>query len=440
MREETKPHIVIIGGGFAGLEVAKRLRKSKVRITLLDRHNYHLFQPLLYQVATGGLSPANIATPLRSILRKQKNVAVQMAEVTGFDITNKRVLLADGEVDFDTLVLAAGSTHSYFGRDEWQTHAPGLKTLGDATEIRRRVYLAFEAAEREINPAKREALLTFVVVGGGPTGVELAGALAEIARYTLKHDFRNIQSSQARILLVEAAPDVLGAFPEELRQRGAKKIADIGIEIRTDTKVTEITPEFVRLNDEVVATRTVLWGAGVKANSLAQNLAQACGQEPDRSGRIPVTERLQIPDQEGVYALGDLAHLEDTNGNPLPGLASVAVQQGRYLAKSIKAQAKGKKPLPPFTYKDKGTMATIGRSRAVAKIGKRTFCGFFAWILWLFVHLMLIVQFQNRVLILLQWAWSYVTFNRSNRIISGEEALIMNPPAPSSQSTEPDCS
>lgn len=417
-------HVVIVGGGFGGLEVAMRLKRAPLRVTLLDRHNYHLFQPLLYQVATGGLSPANIASPLRSIVRRQKNCEVQLAEVVDFDPANKEVVLADGRIGYDMLVLAAGATHSYFGNDHWKAVAPGLKTLGDAANIRRQVYGAFEAAERERDPARRDALLTFVVVGGGPTGVELAGALSEIARHTLKYDFRHIRPADSRIMIVEAAPHVLSHYPEDLCNKAAEKIRKLGIEIHANTKVTEITADHVRLTgpegETIVATQTVLWGAGVQANPLGKKLAAALNLETDRGGRIPVEPNLLVQGHDNIFVLGDIASNSGANGKPLPGLASVAVQQGSYVAKSIAARVKGKPLLNAFEYKDRGTMATIGRNVAVAEIGKYKFSGYFAWLLWLFVHLMLIVQFQNRLLILLQWSWSYFTFNRSNRIITGE--------------------
>ncbi|WP_047813835.1 NAD(P)/FAD-dependent oxidoreductase [Rhodopirellula islandica] len=421
------PHVVIVGGGFGGLETAQRLRKSNVRVTIVDRHNYHLFQPLLYQVATGGLSPANIATPLRSIVRKQANCEVLMAEVTDFDVAHQRLMLADGELNYDYLVLAAGATHSYFGHDEWAKFAPGLKTIGDAAEIRRRIYLAFEAAERETDPERRQAKLTFVIVGGGPTGVELAGALSEIAQHTLKHDFRHIQPQDARIMIVEAAPHVLAHYPEDLCERAAEKIRSFGIEVHTHTKVTAINADAVHLSgpngETIVATETVLWGAGVQANPLGKKLALALGIEVDRGGRLPVNQSCQLAGQDRIFAIGDIASFTDSDGKSLPGLASVAIQQGRYVAKAIPQLTSGESIDETFQYTDRGTMATIGRAAAVALIGKRRFYGLFAWLLWLFVHLMLIVQFQNRMLILVQWAWSYVTFNRSNRIITGEQPV-----------------
>ena len=437
----TLPHVVIIGGGFGGLETAKRLRKANVRISLVDRRNFHLFQPLLYQVATGALSPANIATPLRSILRRQRNCEVFLAEVTDFDLDRKRLILADGELRYDKLVIAAGATHSYFGNDQWEPFAPGLKTIQDATTIRRQVFLAFEAAERERDPKIRERMMTFVVVGGGPTGVELAGALSEIALHTLKNDFRHIRSADARILIVEAAKHVLAHYPEDLCQRAAEKIRSMGIEVHTETKVTEVCEDHVKLSskdgDQVIPTQTVLWAAGVHGNPLGQKLADASGLETDRAGRVGVTDRLEVPGVEDVYVIGDLANCTDGEGIRMPGLAPVAIQQGQYLAKRFQAEIAGKEFTDKFVYHDRGTMATIGRANAVAQIGKREMVGFFAWVMWLFIHLMQIVQFQNRLLILAQWAWNYLTFSRSARIITGEDRVVLvhDPPEDDDPST-----
>ncbi|TWU50659.1 NADH dehydrogenase-like protein YjlD [Rubripirellula tenax] len=426
---QNVPHVVIVGGGFGGLETARRLKRADVRVTMIDRHNYHLFQPLLYQVATGGLSPANIATPLRSIVRRQANCEVLMGEVIGFDVAQRRLILADDELQYDFLVLAAGATHSYFGRDEWAKFAPGLKTISDAADIRGRIYVAFEAAEREPDPEIRKSLMTFVVVGGGPTGVELAGALAEIARHTLKRDFRHIRPQDARIIIVEAAPRILSHYPDDLCEQAIKKVRSLGIEVMIDTKVTDINDTAVHLStpngDTVVRTKTVLWGAGVQANPLGRLLADDAGVTTDRGGRIPVTPTCQIENHNNVFAIGDIAVCLDESGKPLPGLAAVAVQQGAHVASVIKQSiTQPGRTLSPFRYSNKGSMATIGRAAAVAQIGSYKTCGWFAWILWLFVHLMLIVQFQNRLLILIQWAWSYATFNRSNRIILGEPALF----------------
>ena len=421
--------VVVVGGGFGGLETARQLCKACVQVTLVDRHNYHLFQPLLYQVATGGLSPANITTPLRYIFRRQANCEVLLAEVTDVDIARQQLILADGRLAFDDLVVAAGSTYSYFGHDSWSTYAPGLKSIEDATSIRRRIFLAFEAAERETRAETRDALMTFVVVGGGPTGVELAGALAEIARHTLKHDFRRINPVNARILLVEAGDHVLSNYAEDLRECAAKKICELGIELHTQTRMTKVAIDHLVLkkNDQqlTIATRTVLWAAGVKANPLALAVAQACGVETDRGGRVPVTRRLHVPGHENIFAIGDMAACLDEEGNTLPGLAPVAIQQGKYVARVIADRIEGRPPAKPFQYVDRGAMATIGRAAAVAQIGKRKLCGLFAWLLWLAVHLMLIVQFQNRVLVFFQWAWNYVTFSRRSRIITGDLHVVV---------------
>ena len=434
------PHVVIVGGGFGGLETAKRLNRADAKVTLIDRQNYHLFQPLLYQVATGGLSPANIATPLRSILRKQNNCGTVMAEVVDFDVDHKQLILADGSIDYDILVLAAGATHGYFGRDDWATVAPGLKTVDDATHIRRQIYIAFETAEREVDDEIRRQLMTFVVVGGGPTGVELAGAISEIATRTLRYDFRSIDPKDARVMLVEAGPHVLGHYPKQLCERAESKLRSLHIEVHTNTKVIEITEDHVVLSaqegETTVASKTVVWAAGVKANPLGTKLASACSIQPDRAGRIEVSDRLNLIGHEEIFVIGDIALCRDEDEKPLPGVAPVAMQQGQYVAKSIRSairlrrasdlsedsswQAEIKQSMDrPFRYHDRGTMATIGRAAAVAEIGKYRFSGLLAWLLWLFVHLLLIVQFQNRLLILVQWAWHYTTFNRSARLITG---------------------
>lgn len=424
MDVNTVPRVVIVGGGFGGLEAARQLRKANVRVTLIDRRNFHLFQPLLYQVATAGLSPANIATPLRYIVRHQRNCEVLLAEVVGFDVARRVVLLADGEIPYDIVILAAGASHSYFGRDDWAEFAPGLKTLEQATEIRRRILTAFEEAERETDLEQRRALLTFTVIGGGPTGVELAGAISEIARHTLAHDFRHINPADARVVLVEAGPRVLAQFPEELSQRGAKRIRDLGIELLVGHKVTDIKADSVTLQSAEgtmeLRARTVLWGAGVQANPLARKLAEATGAVCDNAGRIPVQNDQTIAGHPDLFVIGDISRSQDETGKLLPGLAPVAMQQGQYVARKIMARMRGESPQAPFRYSNRGTMATIGRSAAVAQLGNWTFCGFFAWLMWLFVHLMLIVQFQNRLLVLTQWLWCYATHNRSARLITGD--------------------
>jgi NADH dehydrogenase len=413
--------VVIVGGGFAGLTAAQELRRSPVEVTLVDRRNFHLFQPLLYQVATGALSPANIAAPLRSILRRQKNCTVLLGEVRGFDVAGRKVLLDDGELPYDALVVAAGAGHSYFAHPEWEAFAPGLKTVEDATEIRGRVLRAFEEAERESDPARRRVLLNFGVVGGGPTGVELAGALAELARHSLKHDFRHIQPSEAQILLVEAGERILGAYPLELSAKAQRSLERLGVTVRTGTMVSDAAADHVTLTThgatERLPTQTVLWAAGVAASPLAKALAEATGAVLDRAGRIAVEPDLSLPGHPEIFVLGDMANYSHQDGKPLPGVAQVAIQQGRFVAKLIDARSRGK-PLPTFAYHDLGSLATIGRSAAVADFGRLRFGGWIAWVLWLFIHLMNLVGFRNRVLVFIQWAWNYLTYDRSARLIT----------------------
>lgn len=422
----TAPHrVVIIGGGFGGLAAARALRSAPVRITLLDRRNFHLFQPLLYQVATGGLSPANIAAPLRAILRGQPNVEVLLGEAVSIESTENRVLLADGlRLPYDTLVLATGSHHHYFGHDEWGPLAPGLKTLEDATEIRRRVLMAFECAERERGRSNRavRSFLTFVVVGGGPTGIELAGTLAEMASHTLRRDFRSIDPSKAQILLVEAGDRILPAYPAALSRKAQDSLMRLGVKVATACTVTVVEPGAVtvrRKNRLIrIPANTVLWAAGVAGSELGSKLAEATGAPLDRSGRVVVNDDLTVPGHPEILVIGDLARCEDDRGGTLPGVAPVAMQQGAYAAKLVRKRLAGR-PMGPFRYRNYGSMATIGRAAAVAQIGPLGFSGFIAWLTWLFVHLMKIVEFQNRVLVLFQWMWSYLTWNRSARLITG---------------------
>lgn len=423
---DNEHHVVILGGGFGGLYAAQSLRRVPVRVTLIDRHNFHLFQPLLYQVATGGLSPANIAAPLRSILRKQKNVRVFLAEACDVDLPHHSVILSDGQIEYDTLIVATGSTHSYFGHDPWAEFAPGLKTIEDATEIRRRVLLAFEVAERETRPEIVREWLSFVIVGGGPTGVELAGALAEIARNTLQDQFTSINPADAKIFLVEGGTRVLPAYPPELSEKASQFLGQLGVTVRTGATVTDIQADAVTIRtamgDEAVRTRTALWTAGVKASSLGRRLTAAANIETDRSGRVPVESDLTLPGHPEVFVIGDLANFSHRAGQPLPGIAPVAMQEAKHVAKVIAARLRGQ-ALPPFGYRDRGTMATVGRNRAIAIIGKLHLTGYFAWLIWLFVHLMYIVEFANRVLVLIQWAWNYLTWNRPARLITGESPL-----------------
>lgn len=406
-------HVVIVGGGFGGLAVAKRLARQRgVAVTLVDRRNFHVFQPLLYQVATGGLSPADICAPLRSVLAPYKNVRTLLGEVTGFDLDGRRVLLSDGELAYDYLVIAAGARHHYFGHEEWEAVAPGLKTIEDATEIRGRILGAFEAAEKEPDAERRRALLTFLIVGGGPTGVELAGTLGEIANDTLKEDFRSFRPEEARIILLEAGPRILTAFPAELGAAAERALLSLGVRVKTGVGVAAVDAEGVTLGDgERIASRTVLWGAGVKASPLGAKL----GAELDRAGRVVVTPTCQLPGRAEVFVLGDMAALQ---GQPLPGVAPVAMQQGRYVGDAIGALLLGK-ALEPFVYLDKGNLATIGRAAAIADFGKFRMSGFLAWLLWLFIHIMYLVGFRNRVQVFVHWAFQYLSFNRGARLITG---------------------
>ncbi|MFI5119222.1 MAG: NAD(P)/FAD-dependent oxidoreductase [Thermoanaerobaculia bacterium] len=419
--------VVIVGGGFGGLYTARRLRSLPVEVTVLDRRNFHLFQPLLYQVATGALSPANIAAPLRAILKRSGNTRVLLEDVTGIDVALRRVLTATGQFPYDILVVAAGARHHYFGHDEWEAAAPGLKTLEDAVDMRRRILLAFERAETAADTEERRALLTFVIVGAGPTGVELAGALGEIARHTLRREFRAIDPSEARILLVEGGPRVLPAYPPELSAKAQKALAALGVEVAVDTSVTDVRESAVTLSragtTETIAARTILWAAGVAASPLAAALASATGAKTDRAGRIAVGPDLTLPGHPEIFVLGDMVTLADDAGRPLPGVAPVAMQQGRYVARVLAARLAGRPASAPFRYRNKGNMATIGRGRAVADLGLLRIAGYPAWLAWLFIHLMYLVQFGNRVLTLIQWAWNYVTWNRSARLITGEREI-----------------
>ncbi|MFB3820322.1 MAG: NAD(P)/FAD-dependent oxidoreductase [Candidatus Methylomirabilales bacterium] len=425
--------VVILGGGFGGLHAARALRGAPVRGTLVDRRNFHLFQPLLYQVATGGLSPANIAAPLRNILKRQANFRVLLGEACDLDAASRQVVLHDGQVlAYDTLVAATGSTHHYFGKSEWAALAPGLKTVEDATEIRGRLFLAFERAEREPDPRRRAALLTFVIVGAGPTGVELAGALAEIARDTLAHEFRSIDPADARILILEAADRVLPAYAPHLSAKAALALGRLGIQVRTQTLVTDIGPEAVVAQGKeapaVIPTATVVWAAGVQASPFGAVLARRAGAALDRAGRVMVQPELSLPGHPEILVVGDLAHLPGPDGRPLPGVAQVAMQQGAYAARLIAARLRGER-LPAFRYRDYGTMATIGRHAAVADLFGLRFSGRLAWLAWLFIHLMQLVQFENRLLVLVQWAWNYFSYNRAARLITGYQPACREPEA-----------
>jgi len=403
---------VIVGAGFGGLAAARALRRAPVQITIVDRSNHHLFQPLLYQVATAALSPADIAAPIRRIFRHQANVAVMLADASAVDVATKRVVLADGSIDYDILIVATGATHAYFGHDDWAKHAPGLKSLHDALLIRRRVLISFEVAERERDEARRRAWMTFVIVGAGPTGVELAGTLAEVTRQTLAKDFRRINTASARVILVEASPRVLGAYTEDLSAAARKQLERLGVTVWTGVQVTGIDAEGIWIGPERIHTRTVLWAAGVAASPLAQTL----GVPLDRAGRVLVKPDLTVPGLDDVYVIGDLAHLE-TDGVLVPGVAPAAMQQGWHVAQNIIRTMKDQ-PRLPFRYVDKGMLATIGRGAAVAKIGPIKASGLFAWLLWLFVHILFLIGFRNRLLVMIQWACSYVTFDRGARLIT----------------------
>jgi NADH dehydrogenase len=413
--------VVIVGGGFGGLYAARKLAGAPVSITLIDRRNFHLFQPLLYQVATGGLSPGEIASPLRAVLSRQRNVEVLLGEVMDIDVAGRRVLLRDGEAGYDYLIVATGARHHYFGNDQWEPLAPGLKTVEDATEIRRRVLLAFERAERETDPGAQHALLNFVIVGAGATGVELAGALGEIANDTLRHDFRHINPADAGILLVEGADRVLPGFPPELSAKAEKQVAALGVKVRRNTRVTNIDAEGVTLEcggtPEHIPARTVLWAAGVRASRLGQVLAERTGAPLDRAGRVSVEPDLTLPGHPEIQVIGDLANFTHQTGGPLPGVAPVAMQQGRYAARRIRKLLRGE-TVDPFRYFNKGNLATIGRNRAVADFGFLRIAGFVAWFLWVFVHLMYLVEFQNRLLVFVEWVYNYVTRNRGARLIT----------------------
>ena len=419
-----KPRVVIVGAGFGGLEAAKKLACEKVRVTVIDRTNYHLFQPLLYQVATAALSPADIAAPVRAVLSKCKNMEVTLAEVQSIDVNAKKVRMVDGEIDYDYLILATGARHSYFGHPEWEKLAPGLKSLEDAVEIRRRILLAFEYAEKITDEATRKAAMTFVIVGGGPTGVEMAGAIAEIARYTLAKDFRHIDPSQARVILVEGEPKVLATFPEDLRDSAMKQLVDLGIEVRTGIHATNLSEHGLQVGDEFIPCRVKIWAAGNNASFVGHSL----GVPIDRVGRVIVNNDLTIPNHPEVQVIGDLANFSHQTGQPLPGVSPVAMQQGRHAARNILGMIDGRKP-QRFWYFDKGSMATIGRNKAVADLKLVHLSGIPAWLAWLFVHVIFLVGFRNRLAVLFQWAWAYFSFNKGARLITRNFQSEQRPPA-----------
>ncbi len=415
MNDAALPHVVIIGGGFAGLWAARSLADAPVRITLLDRGNYHLFQPLLYQVATAGLSAPDIAAPLRHILRQQANVTVLMEEVREVDPVSRQVTIADGRVmDFDYALVATGATHAYFGHDDWAKHAPGLKSLDDALDIRRRILSAFERAEASDDPEERKALLTFAIVGGGPTGVELAGTMAEIARHTLSHEFRHINPADSRVLLLEAGPRVLSSFDPDLSEKARLQLEHLGVEVLTGAPVAEIDGKGLRVGDRRIPARTVLWAAGVAASPLARTL----GVPLDRAGRVSVESDLAVPGHPHVFVAGDLAAIQ-SDGRPVPGVAPAAKQMGRHVAATIRARIAGQ-PATHFRYRDFGNLATIGRMAAVVQVGRWKLSGALAWWFWLWAHVFYLIGFRNRLVVMLNWTWAYWTYKRAARIILGK--------------------
>jgi len=418
MRREPVPHLVIIGGGFAGLWATRALAREKIRITLLDRRNHHLFQPLLYQVATAGLSAPDIAAPLRHILGHQRNVEVRLGEVVAIDKAARQVQLADGStLGYDSLLLATGATHAYFGNDQWAADAPGLKTLDDAIALRRKLLLAFERAEAEPDPAKKAAWLSFAVVGGGPTGVELAGTLAEIARHTLRNEFRHIDPASAKVRLVEAGPRVLSSFPEVLSLKARRQLEKLGVEVLTGTPVSDIDSQGFTLGEQFVPARTVVWAAGVAASPLARTLDVPL----DRAGRVLVQPDLTLPGHPELFVAGDLAAVNQANGKPVPGVAPAAKQMGKYVADAIRARLHGKPAPGPFKYADYGNLATIGRMAAIVHLGKLQLSGILAWWFWLAAHVFFLIGFRNRVVVLLNWAVAYWSYQRSARIIFGDD-------------------
>ena len=421
---KSKPRVVIVGAGFGGLEAAKKLCGKDVQVTVIDWTNHHLFQPLLYQVATAALSPADIAAPVRAVLSECRNMDVMLAEVQSVDVDAKTVKTGDLQVSYDYLILATGSRHSYFGHPEWEPLAPGLKSLEDAIEIRRRILMAFEYAEKITDEVARRAAMTFVIVGGGPTGVEMAGAIAEIARYTLAKDFRHIDPSQARVILIEGEPRVLAAFPEDLSAKALKQLIDLGVEARTGIHAANLTDAGLQAGDEFIACRVKVWAAGNEASFVGKSL----GVERDGAGRVIVNDDLTIPGHPEVQVIGDLANFSHQTGKPLPGVSPVAMQQGRHAARNVLAMIGNHKP-QRFHYFDKGRMATIGRNKAVADLRVVHLSGLPAWLAWLFVHIMFLVGFRNRLAVLFQWAWAYFTFNAGARLITRNFQAEHRPPA-----------
>jgi NADH:ubiquinone reductase (H+-translocating) len=423
--------VVIIGGGFGGLSAAQHLNSNLVDVTLIDRRNYHLFQPLLYQVATGSLSAGEVASPLRGVLSRQKNTRVWLGAVVDIDPDSKRVFLADGAiVPYDTLIVAAGSQTSYFGHNDWQEWAPGMKSVEEATAIRHKILYAFEVAERLPDPVQRRSWLTFVIVGAGPTGVELSGAIAEIARQTLKNDFRSIHPEEAQIILLDGAPRVLMPFPDDLAEKASRSLAKLGVEVRCGAMVKNVDKEGLTIDSggrtDSIAAKTVIWAGGITASPLGKVLASHTKAEPDRGGRVKVKPDLTIPSYPDIYVVGDLASAMDEKGKPLPGVAQVAMQGGAYAAKAILRKVKGRGELPPFRYFDKGSLAVIGRAAAVADVFGLHISGFLAWLVWAFIHVTYLVSFESRILVFMQWAIQDLTFSRGARLITGSAPTDFN--------------
>ncbi|MBD1823700.1 NAD(P)/FAD-dependent oxidoreductase [Cyanobacteria bacterium FACHB-DQ100] len=435
-----KHRVVIIGGGFGGLYAAQNLNRADIDVTLIDKRNFHLFQPLLYQVATGSLSPSDISAPLRSILSRQKNAKVLMEEAIDIDPETQHVKTNQGLIPYDSLIVATGVSHHYFGNDQWKDTAPGLKTVEDAIEMRRRIFMAFEAAEKETDPEKRRALLTFVVVGGGPTGVELAGAIAELANNTLKHDFRSIDTTEARILLIEGLDRVLPPYPAELSAKAAESLTKLGVTVLTKTKVTQIEGETLKIeyNDqcETISAKTILWAAGVKASGVGRVISERTGASLDRVGRVMVNSDLSVPNHPNVFIIGDLAHCADPEGKPYPGVAPVAMQEGKYVARLIQARLQGRS-LSAFSYKDFGSLAVIGQNAAVANLSGIHLSGFIAWFIWIVAHIYFLIEFNNKLVVMIHWTWSYITRGRGARLITNTTSAPVETPIARSLQEEP---
>ncbi|MGB7293865.1 MAG: NAD(P)/FAD-dependent oxidoreductase [Thermodesulfobacteriota bacterium] len=423
----SKQHVVIIGGGFGGLYAAKALGKTDARITLVDKRNFHLFQPLLYQIAVGGLSPGDIASPLRAVLSKFKNIEVIKAEVIDLDPEHGRITFRDGELNYDSVIVATGSTYNYFGHDEWTEIAPGIKTIENTLDIRHRIFLAFEAAEREDDIAQQKSWMRFVIVGAGPTGVELAGAIGELAHSTLRNDFRRIDTSESEIILLEGTDRILPTYPEELSIKAQESLERLGITVNKNAMVSGIRKSLVTFSKEgkekTINAKTVLWAAGVKASSLGKVISERTGAKLDSTGRVMVEPDLSVPGFHNIFVIGDLANFSHQDGTPLPGVAPVAMQEGLYVAKLLENRLSGEN-IRPFRYKNKGSLAVIGRNAAVADLGRFRFSGFFAWLIWIFIHIQYLIEFDNKVLVLVQWAWNYFTRKRGARLITGEDTKL----------------